>query len=112
MQLPPVVIGGWNCTCTVEESPANRVEVALHLRPRLDGVSEITGSYRSNVEVKLDLGDKGLQHPASVAGACGSVCGGRISVFARFDDVTLGDIRAVVAGFGGDTKRVAISGPV
>lgn len=106
--MQAIVIGGWTCICTIEESAGNCIQVGARLAPCPDA-TEFAGSYRSNVEVKLDLGDDRLKAAASLTTLRGSVAGGRISAFARFDGVSLNEVRAVVLSFAGQTKRIELS---
>jgi hypothetical protein len=106
--MPSIVIGGWNCICTIEESAGNRVDVEVRLAPCPDA-TKLVGSYRSDVETKLELGDGRLKAAASLTALCGSVAGGRLSAFASFDGVSRDDVRAIVLSFAGETKRIEVS---
>ena|SRR5579884_2015454 len=110
MQLTPIAIAGWNCTCTVEESPGTGIEVVVHLTPRLEAMPEITAGYRSRVDIKLDRGDDGLRQAASLSALCGSAGGGRITAVAAFTGATMASLRAVVVSLGSDTHRLLVSG--
>jgi len=109
-RTPRILIGGWNCTCTLEDSPERSVNVIVELTPCLGSMSEIAASYRSTVEVKLELGDGGLQKAASMSGmrACRGA-GRNVLAFLRFDDVRIAEIRALVVSYAGETKRIKVA---
>ena len=105
-QIAQIQVGGWNCTCTVEESPEGHVVVVLMLSPNLDDMARIRASYRSTLTVQVDLGAKGLREGA-ITTARSSLGGGRVSVFVRLDRVRSADVRAVEVEFGGNTQRIS-----
>lgn len=101
-------VGGWNCSCTIEELPQRGVQIVLQLSPNLQYLGEIRASFRSIPTIQLDLGDRGLRE-LRTSSLHSNLGGGRVSVSGRFDDIRAGDVQAVLVEFGGDAQRIELS---
>lgn len=105
-QAAQVQVGGWNCTCTIEQSAEEPFALILEFTPNLQAIGGIRASYRSTLSVQVELLGGGLRD-LRTTNLRASWLGGRVLVVGRLDDVRSKDVRAVLIEFGGDTQRIA-----